>query len=334
MIPFNLPFNLQLFAGEKTEKATPRRREDARKKGQVLKSQEVNTFIVLLTVIFFLRIYGGFMLQSFQRIFVQTFHHAAMEFIAENVFVMLLEVLWQLVIIVIPVLLVAMIAGMAANVAQIGFLFTTESLKFDLNKINPAKGMKRIFSKKAIVDLFKSFFKIGLIGYVAVSFLLGRIPAFSSMMDASIAQSFALVSDTAFSLIGRILIIIAAIAAADYLFQWYEYEESIKMSKQDIKDEYKNIEGDPQIKAKIKEKQRQLSQQRMMQEVPKSSVVITNPTHFAVALKYAEHMEAPVLLAKGQDLLAKRIREIALEADVPIVENRVLARLIYDKVEV
>jgi flagellar biosynthetic protein FlhB len=274
------------------------------------------------------------MIRSFDRVFVQTFRHVTMEFIPENLFAVFLEVILQLAILILPVMFVALISGMAANVIQVGFLFTTETLKFDLGKISPAKGFKRIFSKRALMELFKSLCKIGLIAYVSVPFLLDRAPAFSYMMDMSVAQSMDLITDTAFTVIWRILVIIAMIAAADYLFQWYEYEESLKMSKQDIKDEYKNIEGDPQIKSKIKEKQRQLSQQRMMQDVPKSSVVITNPTHYAVALKYSEDMDAPKLLAKGQDLMAKRIREIAAEADVPIVENRELARLIYDKVDI
>jgi flagellar biosynthetic protein FlhB len=327
-------FDLQLFAGEKTEKATPRRREDARKKGQVLKSQEVNTLFVLLAVVFFLKSYGSYMFQAFNQVFVQTFQHAGMEFIPENLFALFVEILWQLAILMMPVLLVALVSGVTANVLQVGFLFTTETLKFDLGKISPAKGFKRIFSKRALMELFKSCCKIGLIAYVSIPFLMDRVPAFSSMMDAPIGQSMGLIGDSIFTVAWRILVIIALIAAADYIFQWYEYEESLKMSKQDIKDEYKNIEGDPQIKAKIKEKQRQLSQQRMMQDVPKSSVVITNPTHYAVALQYSEDMEAPRLLAKGRDLVARRIREIALEADVPIVENRELARLIYDKVDI
>jgi flagellar biosynthetic protein FlhB len=233
-----------------------------------------------------------------------------------------------------PILLVAMVAGYAANVLQIGFLVTSESLKFDLNRLNPLKGLKRIFSLRAIVELLKTILKTCLVGFVAFYFLYQQLPQFAVMMDYTIAQSLYIMGKITNTTVWRILAVLIVIAIADYAFQYYDYEKSLRMSKQEIKEEFKTIEGDPHVKAEIKARQRQLASRRMMQEVPEATVVITNPTHYAIALKYNDSMSAPTLVAKGKDYLAQKIKELAIEHDIVIVENKELARTLYREVEI
>jgi flagellar biosynthetic protein FlhB len=233
-----------------------------------------------------------------------------------------------------PILLAAVLAGYLANVMQIGFLVTSETLKLDINRINPISGFQRIFSKRSIAELLKSIFKTVLVSYVAFSYLWKQFPGFSVMMDTPIETSFSFIGEVTFNTGWRILVVLFVLAIADYGFQLYEYEQSLKMSKQEIKEEYKNIEGDPQLKSKIRERQRQMASRRMMQEVPKATVIITNPTHFSIALKYADTINAPLVLAKGADLIAKKIIEIAKENNIVIVENKPLARLLFSKAEI
>lgn len=332
MMRMEFRINLQLFAGEKTERATPRRREEARKKGQVAKSVEINTVLGLVISLLVLRAWLPSMMQEFNTFFTHVFTYAAGDLTLKTTVNLLMDIILVLVKLAGPLLLAAMVAGYAANVLQIGFLFTSETLKFDLNRLNPVKGMQRIFSKRALAELIKSLLKTCLVGYVAVSFLLGELPGLGLLMDIPVDSALIYIGDITFSAGWRILAILFVLAVADYGYQVYEYEQSLKMSKQEIKEEYKNIEGDPQLRAKLRERQRQLATRRMMQEVPKATVVITNPTHVAVALKYSEEMSAPELVAKGQDYLAQRIKEVAADNEVAIVENRSLAWLIYEKV--
>lgn len=326
--------NLQLFAGEKTEKATPKRRQEARKKGQVAKSSEIITVIVLSMTITILTLWIPTMLNDFNTLFQRVFDYSSAEFTVNTVFVLVNEVFFYLAKMLLPILLIAALAGYIGNVIQIGFMFSTEPLKFDPNRINPVSGFKRIASKRTIAELFKSLLKTGLVGYIAFSYLWDQLPRISLLMDQEISVSVGIIGEVVFNTSMRILVVLLVISLADYVYQRYEYEESLKMSKQEIKDEYKNIEGDPQLKAKIKEKQRQLATKRMMEEVPQATVVITNPTHIAVALKYKDDMNAPVVVAKGQELIAKRIKEIATDNKVAIVENKPLARQLYKVVDI
>lgn len=328
------PLNLQLFAGEKTEKATPRRREEARKKGQVAKSHELNTVLVVTLTLVTLKMWIPVMVADFQQFFTHLFTGSFADLTAEGAFLLILDIILLLAKMVTPLLLVAMTVGFAANVVQVGFYYTTEPLKPDLNRINPVSGFQRLFSKRALAELVKSLCKTLLVGYIAFSFLWKQMPALAVLMDVPLTSALATVGNVTFSAAWRMMGLLFILAIADYSYQHYEYEQSLKMSKQEIKDEYKTIEGDPQLKAKIKERQRQLATRRMMQEVPRATVVITNPTHLAVALKYEDKMNAPVLVAKGQDFLAGRIKEVATANGVPIVENKPLARLLYQRVEI
>jgi flagellar biosynthetic protein FlhB len=326
-------FNLQLFAGEKTEKATPKRRQEARKKGQVVKSNEINTVFVLIVTLILLKSWIPVILEDFDGFYQQVFTYATTDLTPEISIVLLNELIYILARMVGPLLMAALVAGYIANVVQVGFLFTTESLKFDLNRINPLKGFQRIFSKRAIAELFKSVFKITLVGYVAFSYLNSQLPSLAVLMDSPLDLSFIYIGDITFTVSWRIILVLFLLAIADYAYQVYEYEQSLKMTKQEVKEEYKTIEGDPMLKQKVRERQRQLSANRMMQEVPKATVVITNPTHVAVALMYDEEKGIPEVIAKGQDYIAQKIKEIALTNNVTIVENKSLAWLLFKKVE-
>mgnify|MGYP000997844095 CR=1 FL=1 len=330
----NFIINLQLFAGEKTEKATPHRKQEARKKGQVVKSNEIITVVLLTLTFLVLKFWLPYVMQDFRHLFYHVLAYTKTEITVEIATILVIETLVVTAKMAGPILLVAMIAGFMANVLQIGFLVTTESLKLDLNRLNPLKGMKRIFSQRAIAELFKTILKTCLVGFVAFYFLYQQIPRLAVMMDYTIEQSLYTMGELTNTIIWRILAVLIVIAIADYAFQYYDYQKSLRMSKQEIKEEFKTIEGDPHVKAEIKARQRQMASRRMMQEVPEATVVITNPTHFAIAIKYNDSMSAPTLVAKGKDYLAQKIKELAIEHDIVIVENRELARALYKEVEI
>jgi len=329
--------DLQFFAGEKTEKATPKKRLDSRKKGQVLKSQDVTTAIVLLFVFLFLFFAAGFMRDRFFVFFTHSFTESISikSLDIDQTMILYTEMIVQMAYILLPIMAIAVIAGIGGNLAQFGLLFTAEPLKFDLKKIDPIKGLKRIFSIRALVELLKSLLKISFIGSVTTFLLMMNIEkvlglAFKTPHDTlvTVGQLVALMGIVA-------SFVLLFISVLDYFYQKYDYEKNLRMSKQDIKDEYKNTEGDPIIKSRIKQRQREMAMRRMMQEVPHADVVITNPTHFAIALKYDEEkMDAPVVIAKGADFVAQKIKLIAKENNIVMVENRPLARAMYDDVEI
>ncbi|MYL42234.1 flagellar biosynthesis protein FlhB [Virgibacillus salexigens] len=331
-----LKIDLQFFAGEKTEKATPKKRQDERKKGKVAKSQDVNTAILLLFSFIVLFVFGSSMKDGMTSLFEHTFTEFIHWDVTEaTVYQLFTGATVEIAKILAPIMLIALIAGIASNFLQIGFLFTTESIKFDLKKIDPIQGAKRIFSVRALVELLKSLLKIVCIG--AVTFAVIWIYKDDMMMLAFKT------ADSALAFFGQVTmvmgitatIVLLVLSVLDYVYQRYDYEKNLRMSKQDIKDEYKNIEGDPLIKSKIKEKQRQMATRRMMSEVPQADVVITNPTHFAIAIKYDEaKASAPYILAKGADEVAWKIKEIAKANEIITVENKPLARSLYGSVDI
>ena len=329
--------DLQFFAGEKTEKATPKKRQDARKKGQVLKSQDVTAAVLLVITFFFLLFFAPFMYDGVKGFLLQALNrNLLIETLNEDtVMDMYVESLKEMAIIVLPIMAVAMIAGIGANFFQFGLLFTTESLKIDLKKMDPIKGIKKIISVRAIVNLVKSLLKVTLIGAVTTVVIIIYLEDVLSLALHSPAQILATVAYLSAIMGIAASLMLVVIALFDYLYERFEYEKQLKMSKQDIKDEYKNSEGDPLIKSKIKQRQREMAMRRMMQEIPSADVVITNPTHYAIVLKYDENeMDAPKVIAKGTDFVAQKIKMIAKEHDVIMVENRPLARAMYDQVEI
>ena len=330
-------FDLQLFAegGEKTEQPTAKKRSDARNKGQVARSQELNAAFVLLTGFFILRILWEYIYTNIAEYSAHVFANLATNSVtSEAVMQIFLGIVMLLVKTAFPVMIGIMLVGLAINFYQVGFVISTEKLEPKLGNLNPINGFGRIFSKRALVELFKSLFKILIIGFFLYLYLKDEIPFMPYFIYYDLPYSLAEIADKIFTMAFQVIAVIMVLAVADYAYQIWQTTQDLKMTKQEVKDEYKQTEGDPQIKGKIKQKQRQMAMARMMQEVPKADVIVTNPTHFAVALLYEQGMSAPQVVAKGQDLVAQRIKEIARENNVAIVENKPLARALFDTVEI
>lgn len=330
--------NLQLFAGEKTEKATAKKKQDARKKGQVLQSKELSTAIVLIFIFMGLKIFGGYMyneIVKYTKVILTQYPNMDGLFTINIIYKLFIETATVLLKTTAPILSIALLTGLFIGFAQVGFLFTVETLGFKFSRINPFSGFKRMFSTHAVVELLKSIFKIIVLGFIAYSYIMGEKGNIINTMNLQPINIAIYIGSTAINVSIRICVALILMSVLDYAYQWWEYEKNLRMSKQEIKEEYKQVEGNPEVKAKIKQKQRQISMRRMMQQVPKADVIITNPTHFAVAIKYdAKISDAPIVIAKGQDFIALRIKEVAKENKIEIVENKPLARNIYDKVEV
>lgn len=328
-------FNLQLFAegdgGEKTEQATPRRREEARKKGQVFKSADLNSAIILITGTVLLYLTMTYMienLKAFTTLYI--LDRTLQDFNNQYIYDLLREVITLLAKILCPVLVGTFIAAFAISYLQVGSVFSAEAIAPKLERLNPLEGFKRIFSRRAMVELFKSLFKVGVTGYIAYTVLKKYYYLFPRFVDMELVATCKALGVVLFEMALKVGVAFVILGLADYIYQWYEYEKSLKMSKHEIKQEYKQAEGDPLIKSRQRQIQREFAMKRMMSEVPKADVVITNPTHFAVALRYEyEAMDAPVVVAKGQDFVALRIKEIARQNDVTIVEDPLLARTLY-----
>ena len=330
------PIDLQFFAGEKTEKATPRKLQDARKKGQVAKSQELPAALILLLVVLLLWMFG----KLFSSSLLGMFRHSFSEYLLwdvsmQTVDMIFKELTWEAFKLTIPVFLITIIAGVFANFIQFGFLLTAEPLQMKLEKLNPIEGAKRILSMRSLVELVKAILKILITSSVAFYILWGARGEFLTLSQKGIAQVAQFLGTTILKLAITISILLVVLAILDFMYQKYEFAKQQRMSKQDIKDEYKKTEGDPIIKRKIKEKQRQMSMSRMMNEVMQADVVITNPTHFAVAIAYrAGEMDAPTVVAKGKDFVALKIKEKAHENGVITMENKPLARALYASAEI
>ncbi len=333
--------NLQLFAGgegNKTEKATPKKRQEARNKGQVLQSREITAAAVLVAVFIGLRLFGGLIyneLFNFTKK-IYTEYTKIEDFASIDVLSKLfVEILTTCFKTIGPILAIAVGAGLLLSYAQVGFLFTVETLGLKFDRINPINGFKRLFSVKSVVELIKAVLKVSVVGFIVYLYIKDQASIIFSMMDMNVLDIAINIGIICMNVSIRMCVVLIFLGVLDYIYQWWDYEKSLKMSKHDIKEEFKQTEGNPEIKSKIKQKQRQMSLRRMMQEIPQADVVITNPTHFAVAIKYDQKVaDAPVVLAKGQDFIAFRIKEIAKEHNVKIVENKLLARTLYNTVEI
>lgn len=328
-------FDLQLFAGEKTEEATSKRQSEARQKGQVAKSSELNSVFVIVAAFFTLKVLGSYIfdeLFGYMKMILTNLWLADLTITAvEQIFIGFAIVFLKTTL---PLMGVILVVGIAINFFQVGINFTLEPLMPNFDKINPLTGFGRLFSKRSLVELFKALFKIGIIGGFIYRFMMKQTKQVPSLISAELIDSFHLAASLILDLVFNIATVLFVLAVFDYMYQLWENKESMKMSKDDIKQEFKQSEGDPQIKGKIKERQRAMSRQRMMQDVPTADVIVTNPTHFAVALKYDQEMLAPIIVAKGQNLIAQKIKEIAKEHRVVIVENKMLARALYASVEI
>jgi flagellar biosynthetic protein FlhB len=317
--------------GERSEKATPKKREDARKKGQVLKSAEVNTAVSMTAMFAALALFGaGIVRGTAELLTLYLSTHLGDEVNSQTIPLMIGDALLLMLRTMLPVFLVAVGAGVLVNLIQMGFLFTTKPLAPKFSKLNPLRGLKRILSLRSLTELVKALLKISLVGWVVYSEYTARFASFPNFMLYDTATSGQAIFDICLAVAFKAAVALMGIGAADYLYQRFDYEKNLRMTKQEIKDEYKLIEGDPQIKGKIRQKQREMSAMRMMHAVPEADVVITNPTHYAVAVKYDDRAAAaPVVLAKGKDLLARRIKAKAQESGVRMVENRPVAQALY-----
>lgn len=318
----------------KTEKATPRRRQKAKEEGQVAKSQDIPISASLLVVFLTLIFYFPFAYEKLNSYFRYIFSNPLHLMVSKNGLT-IMETIEVIAILIFPIFLILFIIGFISNVAQFGFLFTLKPLVPNLDKINPISGLQRLFSLKTLFELFKNILKLIvaiLVAYFLVKTLLEDVFRFASTtvnQDAYILVKYTLIMILAFAILS------IPISVIDFLFRKYEFEESIKMSKHEIKEEQKLYEGNPLIKAAIRKKQREMSLTRMMAEVAKADVVITNPTHFAVALEYKRgEMQAPKVVAKGKDNIALKIKEKAKEYNIPIEENPPLAKSLYESCEI
>lgn len=342
-----LEYNLQFFAkdgpgGEKTEDPTSKKLEDARKEGQVAKSKEITSAFELLA--FFLLLYvwiekmGTYFVGNIYDIYSQIPEYIRMydgnvpEQTLNAIFV---KSMGRVLLILAPFLSAGLIVALVCNVAQVKWKPTGKPMKPKFNKLNPVSGIKRIFSANSLVELFKSILKIGLISYVVYSYLKKNMPPLYLLYDLSLNQAIAQIGSLVMGLGLRIAIWYMLIAVLDFIYQKIKFKNDMKMTKQEVKDEYKNQEGDPQVKGRQRQKMQETSRRRMMQQLPEADVVITNPTHFAVAIKYDPVLyDAPYVVAKGADYLAQKIKETAKEHHIEIVENKPLARMLYANVDV
>lgn len=321
---------------EKSEQATAKRQEESREKGQVAKSREVVSVTLLVAGLMFFYFGGSTFLLKTMNLMTSGFRIAGQVNLTQDTVVALItDNIFSWFSILFPLLIAVVIAAILGNVLQFGFLISTESIEPKLEKISPIKGFKRLFSLRSLAELVKSILKICIIGGIAYIMIRHEFDNLVPLADQSAWGMFSYISNVSFKLLLAMTVMLVFLAALDYAYQRWEFEKGLRMTKQEIRDEYKSTEGDPMIKARIRRIQREMAQKRMMAEVPKADVVITNPTHLAVAIRYdPTQMQAPVVVAKGADLIAEKIRDIARENDVPLVENKPLAQVLYKMVKV
>ena len=342
--PYYLSYNLQLFAkegqdGEKSEEPTAKKLEDARKKGLVMRSTEVVTAATLLVFFLMLKVFVGFIgnrfISSFHKTLGSIGDYTSEPFNTNMARTIIRSSLWDIVVAAFPMMIAGFVVTIVSILFQVKWKVTTEPLKPKFDKFNPVSGMKRLFSKDKIMDLLKSTAKVIILAYVVYSYLKDQWPLIFKMYSYTLPQAIAVIGDTVISVGIRISLFFAAIAVFDLFYQKWKFHQDMMMSKQEVKDEYKNSEGDPKIKSQQRQRMQQASQRRMMQDLPNADVVITNPTHLAVAIRYdKEAHEAPVVVAKGADYLAQKIKDVARANAVEIVENKPLARMLYHNVEI
>jgi len=323
-------------AGERTEPATPRKRERVRRRGQVAKSQDLNAAIGLIAALFALYLLGGNAVSELYRVF-QTLLSTACDtrLTVDTISAFFLTVLIPLAKILLPFMTVMLVMGVLANVLQVGVLFTAEPLTPNLTKLNPFQGFAQFFSLKSLVELVKSAIKLVVVGTIAYRAIRASLPELVVLPTSDPAAITTAILLLCFRLALRVALAMIFIAILDYGFQRWRFERSIMMTRGEVREELRELEGDPHIRARIRSIRRQMALQRMMAEVPSADVVITNPYHIAVALRYdIVKMNAPTVIAKGARLFAERIKQVAAEHNVPIVERKTVAQLLYKSVEV
>jgi len=315
---------------EKTEQPTSKHRRDARREGNVFQSKDVATVVMLFGVFWMLRLWIPTMHREITGFLKETLDRISLDDSLMLSVQILYRFLWVFVKCAVPLLLVSMLLGILSHGLQTRFNISFKVIRPKFSKLNPISGLKKLFSLKKVVELLKNLVKLVLLIFLLYNMLKDQMIAMSRMIDMTPMSSAVSMLDTAFNLVMKVCIAFTVVAFFDFLYQRWDYEKNLKMTKQEVKDEYKQTEGNPEIKGRIRRIQRQMAQSRMMQKVPQADVIIRNPTHFAVALKYEPKKHgAPIVLAKGQDKLALRIIHTGEEHGVSIIENRPLARALY-----
>ena len=321
---------------DKTEAPTPHRLEKAREEGQIPRSRELTSLLILLVGVSVIWFGGVSLARRLSGMLSAGLHfdHSIINdpnLILGQIILLIREAMLALLPLISGVVLVAIISPVMLG----GLVFSGKSLQPKFSKMSPVSGFKRIFSVNSVVELIKSLLKIGLIVYICYNYLKNKWPLLYQLYDLDLMQAIGLIGNTVTDLGIRISLIYMIIAAADFIYQKVKFSRDMRMTKQEVKEEYKQQEGDPQIKGRIRQRMREASQRRMMQNLPQADVVITNPTHYAVAIKYdPEVADAPIVIAKGEDYLAAKIKEIARDHQIEIVENKPLARMLYANVDV
>ena len=342
-----LDYDLQWFAkdgpgGEKTEPATEKKLREAREDGKVSKSKELTAAFDLLVLFLVLKVFISFIGEGLIQVYPYVYNlmpdfveQFAVDCSVKQVSSFLLSVIYMMFKVSAPFFAFGVAVTLIVSIVQVGWKVTAKPLKPKGDKFNPINGFKRIISKDSIFELFKSILKIAIIIYVAYTAVKDDVNDIFILYDMSLNQAIALCGSVIINAGFKISLVYFVVGVADFAYQRHRFNEEMKMTKQEVKDEYKNTEGNPEIKGRQRQRMREASRQRMMQDVPKADVVITNPTHLAVAIKYdAEVSKAPIVLAKGEDYLAQKIRESAKEHNIEIVENKPLARMLYANVDV
>ena len=337
-----ISMNLQFFAdsaADKTEEPTAKKLQDARKEGQVAKSQELISGAMLFALFICIKLFGGFLANNFMKVFYRNYGYIS-TFTVEKPELGILTSMFgramlDILLMTLPVFAFAVVIAFALNIFQVKWKVTSKPLQPKLSKLNPISGFKRMFSKQALFELLLSLVKIAIIFAICYAVIKDNIKILLTVYDLGIKDSLGLLFDLVMDLGLKVSIVYFVVAFADLFFQKWKHKQDLKMTKQEVKEEYKNQEGDPKIKSQQRQRMQQASRRRMMQSIPEADVVITNPTHFAVALKYDNTVnQAPIVVAKGADYLAFKIKDIARENDVTIYEDKPLARMLYNNVDI
>ena len=316
---------------ERTERATDHRRKKAREEGQVAKSQELNAAAILCLGFLTLYMAGPYLADQTMQLMRYTMANAPFIAAQDPTFASVFsENIIKFLLLVMPIFAVLTIVALGVNVAQVGFQVSSKAMELKFERLNLVEGAKRLFSVRSLVQLVRDTIKLLVVGFVAYKVIASEFSSFFLLPDMSVPEFAGVLGKLTLMLALKTGGAILAIAVLDYIYQRYEFEKSIRMSKQDIRDEYKETEGSPQVKSRVRQIQREVARLRMMGAVPLADVVVTNPTHIAVALKYdPEQMNAPYVLAKGERLIAQKIKEIAKEHGIPVIEDKPLARALF-----
>ena len=324
------------MAGEKTEKATSKRKQDERKKGNVFKSTDLITAFSLLITFYSLKFLSPLILKTTQGLIRRYFIAAGTQkaITGADTRIFLIDAYQVIGLTALPLLLISGLTAVVLTMAQTRMLISPERIKFKLSHLNPISGIKKMLSLRSLVELVKAAAKILVLLYIVYRRLIDFLPQFRTFVDKEVTEALSVFGDFILSIVLTAGVVFLLLGILDYAYQWWEYEKNLRMSKQEIKEEYKHTEGDPLIKGRIRELQRKQAMNRMMQSVPNADVVIRNPTHYAVALRYdPDHDRAPIVLAKGADLVALRIVSVAEEHNVTTLENKPLARGLFEAVD-